>query len=597
MAQYTADDLLAALEDEDWERVAYLEPLRAFQHFHGRSASAEEGSTSSVAYGLLAALSGMMLDGSNWERPYSPLMSWSGGRSAIPEDLQDEALAFISKVAGLLPPSSLAFRLTDVMFIRSADRGERYRLAMRAVDLALAIGLAADPDEAALQNWCRAAELAGRFKLSSQIDALVDVAMTAFRAADAVDAWHIARSMRLARFFGDNADEVADRLEALGMPQEDAHVKTEILSESVRWRRGESSLKRAASAQEAIGDAWWDEAKRRSDSHMVARDFLGNAYNAYRTVPRHLRTPRTQKRMRRLPKRIREEGELSLGEYQMISGGPVDMTAVVERAEALADEPNFLDALAAWFASAPLERFAEARAYAEQASRDHGLLDIFETTTVSEDARKIHSTAEERLRSGIPGKLWARMVKNYTLKATLVGRGHIWPAMRRFSTIHRLHLRDFEVIVAASSFIPAERKSLYARALHHGYYERLTESLFILAPTLEACVRNALQACGIETRNVRRDDTEIEPGLSALMELPGVDEALGEDLAWNIRALFCGPTGPNLRNRIAHGLLDESESKDDIALFAWWFAFRLAFAPYYRAVRDTAKDSSTANEA
>lgn len=68
------------------------------------------------------------------------------------------------------------------------------------------------------------------------------------------------------------------------------------------------------------------------------------------------------------------------------------------------------------------------------------------------------------------------------------------------------------------------------------------------------------------------------------------DSVLGEDLAWNIRALFCGPTGPNLRNRVAHGLLDEAESGGDAALYAWWMAFLLAFTPYYHAVRAESTD-------
>ena len=74
---------------------------------------------------------------------------------------------------------------------------------------------------------------------------------------------------------------------------------------------------------------------------------------------------------------------------------------------------------------------------------------------------------------------------------------------------------------------------------------------------------------------------------------PGVDWTAGsmhgrifdKDLAWNIRALFCGPLGPNLRNRVAHGLVTRAEAESTASIYAWFFAFRLAFVPYFNAVR------------
>ena len=67
------------------------------------------------------------------------------------------------------------------------------------------------------------------------------------------------------------------------------------------------------------------------------------------------------------------------------------------------------------------------------------------------------------------------------------------------------------------------------------------------------------------------------------MELPGADEVLGMDLAWNIRALYCGPLGSNLRNRVAHGLISSDEANSVAMLNAWWLALRLAYIPYYNA--------------
>lgn len=550
-----------------------------------------DDSAGAAAYQVLSAIAGMRLDGADWERPYSPLMTWGGDRTPLPGDLTDDALDFLRELLSRLSSSPLAARICDILFLTESEKAQRLALAQRYAEIVAGLPLLSEGDEEAIQTWARAAEIAGRFRFEESMHALATRALESFRAGSPVVAWHVAQAMRRARYFGDHADEVAERLDALGRAEPTAHARVPLFEESIRWRRGTDADKLAATTREAIGDAWWEEAKRRSDSSFLVRNFLGSAYSAYRMVPRSLRSERTRRRVGKLPRRIREAAELSLDEMQTIRS-PLDLSPLIERAEAIPDIDDLIEALALWFAAVPIESFEDARAIAEES----GVLNFVTNSTITDDARKVHSTDEERLRSGVSPSLWARMVSNYSRQVSAIAAGHIQPALMKFSTMYRLSIRDFEVIGSVSGFIPEDRKSLYARALHHGYYGRLTESLFILAPTLEACVRSVLQSSGVETRNVKSNDTEIEPGLSALMELPEADEVLGQDLAWNIRALFCGPTGPNLRNRVAHGLLDEVESRGGASLYAWWLAFLLAFTPYYRALRGDATGDESAQQ-
>ena len=560
--------------------------IDAHSRFQALADDLDSESAGAHAYRSLSAIAGMMLDGSDWDSPYTPLMSLGGKRTALPDDLDNEALEFFGLLLEEVPPSVLAARMCDILLVRESDRGRRFSLAKQHAEIVAALSLLPDPDDQLMQMWIRAAEIAGRYRLNDGVQALTARALEAFRGGKPIAAWHVAQAMRRARYFNGHSAEIADRLDALASAELTAHAKVQLLEESIRWRRGNDADALAAPSREAIGDTWWQEAKRRRDSSLVARNFLGNAYSSYREVPRHLRSERTRKRVRKLPRLIRVAGERALGEMQKVRSGPIDLSPIVEQAEAIANDTDLIRGLARWFSAAPLQTFEDAL----QSSNQTGLLNIVPSSTITDDARKVHSTDEDRLRSGVDPSRWAQMVKNHSLHVAAIATAHIRPAVMQFSTNYRLDIRDFEVIVSASGFVPADRKSLYARGLHHGYYGRVTESLFILAPTIEACVRGALQASGVETRNLKTNDTEMVPGLSALMELPEANEVLGEDLAWNIRALFCGPTGPNLRNRVAHGLLDEAESGGDAALYAWWMAFLLAFTPYYHAVRAESTD-------
>ena len=62
---------------------------------------------------------------------------------------------------------------------------------------------------------------------------------------------------------------------------------------------------------------------------------------------------------------------------------------------------------------------------------------------------------------------------------------------------------------------------------------------------------------------------DYDLGLESLLALDGAKEILGVANHFRIEALFCGNAGWNLRNLIAHGLVDENEHNMDLLQFAW----------------------------
>ena len=64
-------------------------------------------------------------------------------------------------------------------------------------------------------------------------------------------------------------------------------------------------------------------------------------------------------------------------------------------------------------------------------------------------------------------------------------------------------------------------------------------------------------------------------------------------MSFEIRALFCEPVGPNLRNEIAHGLLDDQTCRSATAVYAWWYALKLVFSTFWNALhKDTRSNES-----
>jgi hypothetical protein len=178
--------------------------------------------------------------------------------------------------------------------------------------------------------------------------------------------------------------------------------------------------------------------------------------------------------------------------------------------------------------------------------------------------------------------VWSKMVEYYELEVNFAVHGRIYPALQVLTLEHRIPKSFCEALAWNSPIVPLDRAELVGKALSAGFDHDFTVGLHLLVPQIENMVRIALTAAGIRTTNIQ-DGIENENGLSTLMLDPSVDNIIGVDLAFELRALFCDPFGPNLRNEIAHGLLDDEECQSDLAVYAWWFGLKLVFNALWKS--------------
>ena len=192
--------------------------------------------------------------------------------------------------------------------------------------------------------------------------------------------------------------------------------------------------------------------------------------------------------------------------------------------------------------------------------------------------------------------IWAEMVTSFAMEVGLVVRGMIWPALEVVALEHRLREGEFILLASRSPIVSAGRARLFGKALFAGYERDFTEALHLLVPQIEHMVRSHLKAAGVKTTNLDKKGIENETGLSALMELPEVEKIFGEDIAFEIKALFCDPLGPNLRNELAHGLLDDDQSESIYSIYAWWLGLKLVFIPFWSSLRKADAPGGTGEE-
>ncbi|GMA36839.1 DUF4209 domain-containing protein [Demequina litorisediminis] len=236
-----------------------------------------------------------------------------------------------------------------------------------------------------------------------------------------------------------------------------------------------------------------------------------------------------------------------------------------------------------------LASLSEARSEAEQRQRDSPLLASIGRRTLAADGRTIYRspTSDTAQIYGEPAAAWERMIQHYQIRVSILGGTVLPRAWQQISTEHRFHIGDFQALATGSATVPSTHEGAFARGLHYGYSGDFGTAVHLLVPVSKP-------SCGCTWRmpaNARarwgRMGMKTSLGLSALMENERVVDIFGEDLAFELRALMCGPIGPNLRNEVAHGLVGDSTFSSGVSVYLWWLTLKIVFMPYWNALHNS----------
>lgn len=209
-----------------------------------------------------------------------------------------------------------------------------------------------------------------------------------------------------------------------------------------------------------------------------------------------------------------------------------------------------------------------------------------------------HTIARQPAAGGSPEEaeaaICAQMVRDYQLLVGLVAQGELEPALAAMRAEHMFTIWDFQELCRLSPFVPTDRVDLVAEGLYAGYCGDMVHAVHVLVPQIENIVRVHLQHRGAITTTTSAEGIVMENGMSTLVRLPQMVEVFGEDLTFELTALFCDQNGPNLRNEVAHGLISRNACESAAGIYAWWLIFSLMFRTFWSAQARAAQASAAA---
>lgn len=133
-------------------------------------------------------------------------------------------------------------------------------------------------------------------------------------------------------------------------------------------------------------------------------------------------------------------------------------------------------------------------------------------------------------------------------------------------------------LIDNSTLVPEDRKELFKLGIDYGFNFKFCEAIHILAPQLENLVREQLKSLGVSTIVYdKQTSVQNEIGLSSLMQKPEINQLFDEITIFEIKALFTENIGFNLRNNVAHGLLNDNSINRIDTFYAWLLVLRIIF--------------------
>lgn len=592
-----AAELAAILQSQGDSGCAswYMSLLRAADR-----AMAEAREDDSTALKSLGYACSMMLEPRAAPAPFRPILQMETGRSALPEDFDENVLGLFREAAASSTNPEFRARLLDVIWLRGRDPAAA-RDAIEAYFAAAESDILKYPHDR-LRRVIRGAQLALQLNvgeteskaLASRLEAAAGRCATAGKPQRALEIVEFMLAQDLVEPAGALAmlDRVMPALDTIGPP----FVRRNILlfKARVHERLKETDISKKAVMQAA--ETFIEEAAS-ADGPLAKSIFLEQAIHVLRGIRHHGSHADVVKRIDELKVDLMDLRDPILASMQLIELPPVDIKEVVARSVERVSGKEPREALLITARMLNRSNVASLRESAVSAIRDKVLGRLFGAKHLGHNGRTVgNRKATGDLSQPSEGEIRAQMLQTAAFHRRFVLAGYIEPARRCINEQRYVSEEDLVWLFDGNPMVPHGHEMILSRGLLAGIRGDFLVAGGLLIPQVEHLLRFRLNAQRIVTTGLNHEGIEDELPLEKLIGLAEKHGVIDESVAFDLRSLLTERTGDNLRNEHAHGMLAAGAYYSDAAIYLWAWVLHWLSIPHLKK-QDAEKKGDRTSEA
>lgn len=508
------------------------------------------------------------------------------------QNLTDKHLNFLTDIAPEVSDPELQARIADILWVKKRN----YKMAQLAVTAYLQS--ATELEDPEKWSWCferieRALRLARKINYQAEVVvAHIEAVLDRYNGEDPL--WLSAKLMELLQEYklGNPTKyaALAEKAATLAESNNDWRRARNYWEIKAQWHRFEKDEEKERTAQMQAAETYIKEAedslKGRDPSYLRASHFMEKAFEAFMNIRgTKEETIAAKEKAEEVRKLLSQYQEQSLNELVPISH-KTDISVEVEIARSHVKGKEFSNALfyLAFLGAPP--KVSHLRQEVLEIAVENPIYNLFPSVKINEMGKVVARQPKSALSNDpeeVEGSIRFEMYKNAIFYQQHHTLAYIEPARYQINLEHSVEVKDLFPFVSNNLFVPPGREHQFAKGLYAGLIGDFFTSTHILIPQIENSIRYLLRRQGALPSKINIDKgIEDERDLNTTLfprNYPQINSIFDEDTLFDLQGLLIERFGSNLRNRMAHGLINDSEFNSPIMSYLWWVTLRLCCLP------------------
>lgn len=550
---------------------------------------------------LLKDISSMMLTPKSNNEPFQPILVMADGRrSAMPCDLSLNDLNILSTILTKISHNDLKARISDLLWLCSKPRNPKH--ARIAIDCYICEEISPETwygqKEKVLERAYKLAYLLKDAERMSKIEGLVKEAFYSDDEGFQGLIISIARLIDKLNLLKDYFPDIALRLEKIGeqlISEQDFQSAIQFFELSAKKYKQAKDEPKSIFMLFKAAECYASDAEHKYNagkgSRLISNTLFEEAIHAYRKIPAKFREQYSvDDKISALRHNLSDAGKNTLEEMGVINTPIDNADELIALSEGcVSGEKSLYGALVHLSGLVGLSKYEELKANEKEGMSKYFFSSLFGETQYSSDGRVVAKSPAVGFgddQKSYDEALNAKMVRSFNQCLDFNVRLCIYPALEQILKEHHLSRSFIFQMCDSSPIVPKENINLICQAIWLGFEFDFSTAIHLVAPQMEKIVRMQLKQHNAHTTTIDRNGIEHENGLSTLLDMDEAVIVLGEDLLFELKAVFTSSHGANLRNEVAHGILTDHSAFSSAPVYAWWMLVRMVIYSLIKAAKE-----------